>query len=120
MLNISASRLRSRAKKEVKEYLVHLLEDRGIEVGTYRNYVAGLKFLHRTTLEWEDIVDDIRYSYPDCSKIVTVPLPSANSGFSSKKSPWLRRPFHTGQLLLKILGQVEDRNACRRALEYVL
>ncbi len=49
------------SKEEVKEYLVHLLEDRGIEVGTYRNYVAGIKFLYKTTLEKEDIVDDIRY-----------------------------------------------------------
>ncbi len=48
-------------KEQVKEYLVHLLEDRGIEVGTYRNYVAGIKFLYKTTLKREDIVDDIRY-----------------------------------------------------------
>ncbi|MDA8171731.1 MAG: site-specific integrase [Nitrospiraceae bacterium] len=48
-------------KEEVKEYLVHLLEDREIEVGTYRNYVAGIKFLYRATLKREDIVDDIRY-----------------------------------------------------------
>ncbi|MGE5842729.1 MAG: site-specific integrase [Deltaproteobacteria bacterium] len=33
-------------EQEVKDYLVHLLKDRGISVGTYRTYAAGIKFLY--------------------------------------------------------------------------
>jgi integrase/recombinase XerD len=34
-------------EKEVKEYLVHLLEDRKLSRGMYRGYVAGIKFCIR-------------------------------------------------------------------------
>jgi site-specific recombinase XerD len=46
---------------ELKEYLVHMLEGRNLSVGTYRNYVSGIKFLYRTTLKREDMVENIRY-----------------------------------------------------------
>jgi site-specific recombinase XerD len=49
------------SKEEVKDYLVHMLEERNLQAGTYKNYVAGIKFLYRTTLKREDIVEDIRY-----------------------------------------------------------
>lgn len=48
-------------EKEVKEYLVHLLEDRKLSRGTYKNYAAGIKFLYRTTLNREEVVEKIRY-----------------------------------------------------------
>jgi site-specific recombinase XerD len=48
-------------EKEVKEYLVHLLKDRKISGGTYKYYVSGIKFLYRTTLKREEVVDAIRY-----------------------------------------------------------
>ena len=48
-------------KEELKDYLVHMLEDRNLQAGTYKNYVAGIKFLYRTTLKRGDIVEDIRY-----------------------------------------------------------
>ena len=48
-------------EKEVKEYLVHLLKDRKLSGGTYKYYVSGIKFLYRTTLKREEVVDTIRY-----------------------------------------------------------
>jgi integrase/recombinase XerD len=48
-------------EKEVKKYLVHLLEDRKLSTGTYKNYVAGIKFLYRTTLNREEVVEKIKY-----------------------------------------------------------
>lgn len=48
-------------EQEVKEYLVHLLEERKLSRGTYRNYVSGIKFLYKTTLNREEVVEKIRY-----------------------------------------------------------
>jgi integrase/recombinase XerD len=48
-------------EQEVKDYLVHLLKDRGLSVGTYRNYAAGIKFLYTTTLNRPEVVDKIKY-----------------------------------------------------------
>jgi len=48
-------------EKEVKKYLVHLLEDRKLSTGTYKNYVAGIKFLYKTTLNREEVVEKIKY-----------------------------------------------------------
>jgi integrase/recombinase XerD len=59
-------------EKEVKEYLVHLLEDRKLSRGTYRNYVAGIKFLYKTTLNREEVVEKIRY--PKANKKLPVVL----------------------------------------------
>ena len=48
-------------EKEVKEYLVYLLEERKLSRGTYRNYVSGIKFFYKTTLNREEVVEKIRY-----------------------------------------------------------
>jgi site-specific recombinase XerD len=48
-------------EEEIKKYLVHLLEDRKLSTGTYKNYVAGIKFLYRTTLNREEVVEKIKY-----------------------------------------------------------
>jgi site-specific recombinase XerD len=48
-------------EQEVKDYLVHLLNDKGLSVGTYRNYAAGIKFLYTTTLNRPEVVDKIKY-----------------------------------------------------------
>lgn len=49
------------SEEEVKRYLVHLMEERNITRGTYRTYVAGIKFLYNTTLNRADMVDRIQY-----------------------------------------------------------
>lgn len=48
-------------EKEVKEYLVYLLEERKLSRGTYKNYVSGIKFFYKTTLNREEVVEKIRY-----------------------------------------------------------
>jgi site-specific recombinase XerD len=48
-------------EREVKEYLVYLWEERKLSRGTYRNYVSGIKFLYKTTLNCEEVVEKIRY-----------------------------------------------------------
>ncbi len=46
---------------EIKEYLLHLKKDRDLADGTFRFYVAGIKFLYRTTLQKEWMVDKIKF-----------------------------------------------------------
>lgn len=48
-------------EEEIKEYLVHMLEDRGLSSGTYKYYAAGIKFLYRTTLNRGEVVEKIKY-----------------------------------------------------------
>lgn len=48
-------------EEEVKEYLAHLLEKRGLSSGTYKYYVSGIKFLYKTTLNREEVVAKIKY-----------------------------------------------------------
>jgi site-specific recombinase XerD len=45
---------------ELKAYLLHLMKERHLSEGTFRFYVAGLKFLYRTTLKREWAVEKIR------------------------------------------------------------
>jgi site-specific recombinase XerD len=52
-------------EKEVKEYLVHLLEKRKLSKGTYKNYASAIKFLYKVTLKREDIAGNIRYPRVD-------------------------------------------------------
>ena len=59
-------------EKEVKDYLVHMLETRGLSRGTYKCYVAGIKFLYKTTLNREEVVERIRY--PKAKKTLPVVL----------------------------------------------
>ncbi len=48
-------------EEQLKEYLVSLLEDRKLSAGTYKYYVAGIKFLYRTTLNRGEVVEKIKY-----------------------------------------------------------
>jgi site-specific recombinase XerD len=48
-------------EEEVKEYLVNMLEHRGLSSGTYKYYAAGIKFLYRTTLNRGEVVEKIKY-----------------------------------------------------------
>jgi site-specific recombinase XerD len=48
-------------EKELKEYLLHLKNERNLADGTFRFYVAGIKFLYSTTLKREGIVDKIKF-----------------------------------------------------------
>jgi integrase/recombinase XerD len=46
---------------ELREYLLYLMKDRNLSDGTYRFYVAALKFLYRTTLKREWVVEKIKF-----------------------------------------------------------
>ena len=46
---------------ELKAYLLYLMKERHLSEGTFRFYVAALKFLYRTTLKREWVVEKIRY-----------------------------------------------------------
>jgi integrase/recombinase XerD len=46
---------------ELKTYLLHLMHERNLAEGTYRFYVAALKFLYRTTLKREWVVEKIQF-----------------------------------------------------------
>ena len=59
-------------EQEVKDYLVHMLESRKVSRGTYRGYVAGIKFLYKTTLNREEVVEKIHY--PKAKKTLPVVL----------------------------------------------
>jgi site-specific recombinase XerD len=45
---------------ELKEYMLYLMQERHLSDGTYRFYVAALKFLYRTTLKREWTVEKIK------------------------------------------------------------
>ena len=48
-------------EKELKEYLLYLIKERHLSEGTFRYYVAGLKFLYITTLKREWPVEKIKH-----------------------------------------------------------
>ena len=45
---------------ELKEYMLYLMKQRHLSDGTFRFYVAALKFLYRTTLKREWVVEKIK------------------------------------------------------------
>src|SRR4030065_156510 len=47
-------------EKELKEYLLYLLNERKLSEGTYRFYYSGLKFMYKHTLKREWIVENIK------------------------------------------------------------
>ena len=46
-------------EKELREYLLYLLNERKLSKGTYRFYYQGLKFLYKHTLKREEVVEKI-------------------------------------------------------------
>ena len=46
-------------EKELREYLLYLLNERKLFKGTYRFYYQGLKFLYKHTLKREEVVEKI-------------------------------------------------------------
>jgi len=46
---------------QVKEYLLHLKNERHLADGTFRFYAAGIKFFYNTTLQRDGLVDKIKF-----------------------------------------------------------
>ena len=71
---------------ELKAYLLHLMKERHLSGGTLRFYVAGLKFLYRTTLKREWVVEKIRYPRAKRKLPVVLDLSEVESLFSVTKN----------------------------------
>jgi site-specific recombinase XerD len=71
---------------ELKAYLLHLMKERHLSEGTFRFYVAGLKFLYRTTLKREWAVEKIRYPRAKRKLPVVLDLSEVESLFSVTKN----------------------------------
>jgi integrase/recombinase XerD len=68
-------------ENELKEYLLHLIKDRHLSEGTFRYYVAGLKFLYRTTLKREWPVEKIKHPRAKTKLPVVLDLSEVESLF---------------------------------------
>jgi site-specific recombinase XerD len=71
---------------ELKEYLLYLMRQRHLSEGTFRFYVAGLKFLYRTTLKREWAVEKIRPPRAKRKLPVVLDLSEVESLFSVTKN----------------------------------
>ncbi len=71
---------------ELKAYLLYLMKERHLSEGTFRFYVAGLKFLYRTTLKREWAVEKVRYPRAKRKLPVILDLTEVESLFSVTKN----------------------------------
>jgi integrase/recombinase XerD len=71
---------------ELKEYLLYLIKERHLSEGTFRFYVAGLKFLYRTTLKREWPVEKIKCPRREKKLPVVLDLSEVKSLFSVTKN----------------------------------
>jgi len=69
-------------ENELKEYLLYLIKERHLSEGTFRYYVAGLKFLYRTTLKREWPVEKIKHPRAKIKLPVVLSLSEVESLFS--------------------------------------
>jgi site-specific recombinase XerD len=67
---------------ELKEYMLYLMKERHLSEGTFRFYVAALKFLYRTTLKREWAVEKIRYPRAQRKLPVVLDLSEVESLFA--------------------------------------
>src|SRR4030067_1605515 len=71
---------------ELKAYMLYLMKERHLSEGTLRFYVAALKFLYRTTLKREWVVEKIRYPRAKRKLPVVLDLSEVESLFSVTKN----------------------------------
>jgi len=71
---------------ELKEYMLYLMKERHLSDGTYRFYVAALKFLYRTTLKREWMVDKIKCPKRRRKLPIVLDLSEVESLFSVTKN----------------------------------
>ena len=83
-------------KEEVKEYLLHLMNDKKLSQGTFKSYVSGIKFLYKTTLNRHEVVDDIKVP---SSKNFFIHVEVLSKLFKYKFLDYLKSCFETGALI---------------------
>jgi len=71
---------------ELKEYMLYLMKERHLSDGTYRFYVTALKFLYRTTLKREWVVEKIKCPKRKRKLPVVLDLSEVESLFSVTKN----------------------------------
>jgi len=71
---------------ELKEYMLYLMKERQLSDGTYRFYVAALKFLYRTTLKREWMVEKIKCPKRRRKLPIVLDLSEVESLFSVTKN----------------------------------
>ncbi len=71
---------------ELKEYMLYLMKERHLSDGTYRFYVAALKFLYRTTLKREWMVEKIKCPKRRRKLPIVLDLSEVESIFSVTKN----------------------------------
>jgi integrase/recombinase XerD len=71
---------------ELKEYLLYLINKRHLSEGTFRFYVAGLKFFYRTTLKRDWPVEKIRHPRSKRKLPVVLDISEVESLFSVTKN----------------------------------
>ena len=52
-------------REEVRNYLLHLIHERKVAWGTYKQALAALRYLYRWVLEQGELVEDIRAPRPE-------------------------------------------------------
>ena len=104
-------------KEEVKEYLLHLMNDKKVSQGTFKFYVSGIKFLYNTTLNRHEVVQDIKYPKARIKLPVVLDLSEIEALFSAtdniKHKAILMLIYSSGLRIseasrLKITGLCED------------
>ncbi|MFO7667219.1 MAG: site-specific integrase [Desulfobacterales bacterium] len=69
-------------EQELKEYLLYLIKERHLSEGTFRFYVAGLKFLYRITLKREWPVEKIKHPRAKSKLPIVLALSEVESIFA--------------------------------------
>ena len=67
---------------DIKQYMLYMINERHLSEGTFRFYVAGLKFFYRTTLKREWPVEKIRHPRSKRKLPVVLDLSEVESLFS--------------------------------------
>jgi len=67
---------------DIKQYMLYMINERHLSEGTFRFYVAGLKFFYRTTLKREWPVEKIRHPRSKRKLPVVLDLSEVESIFS--------------------------------------
>jgi|TARA_R110002072_G_scaffold302978_1_gene490615 integrase/recombinase XerD len=52
-------------REQIRRYLVHLVQERGLSMGTYRQALAGLRYFYRWVLKRGDLVQDVFSPRPE-------------------------------------------------------